>query len=202
MIIAVPESYRDYLHNRVVRSVVDHVLPQKENRLPVDLEWPDIRAYHEAGLAARKVKVDYGLFVMELWDAVWKPVLEKYDINDELAWPLIEMDESERPSLDNFWDNGLFVKNFTLRRGGGQVHLYPQSCVAEREVSILISAQTGGWESLSAELNLNELWAEEADEFGNRQTVSGLVEIAADSRHLDVSALVDLADEALSKLLP
>lgn len=103
MKVAVPESYRDYINERVISSVVDHLLEVPDTDLPVD-EWDEVPAYHQAWLSAQKVKTDYALFLFDLWDAIWKPALQEAGIDDELSvYEAKKQCKSHQPTRANIW---------------------------------------------------------------------------------------------------
>jgi len=107
MKVAVPESFRDYINEKVVQSVVDHLLEVPDTDLPVD-EWDEVPAYYKAWLSAQKVKTDYALFLFDLWGAAWKPALQEAGLDNELS-----IDEAKKqwkifkPTRENIWIEGL-----------------------------------------------------------------------------------------------
>ena len=84
MPIQVPESYRAYCKDRAVQEAVNHILDAKSLHVPADIEWDDLPKFHRAVLAANQVRCEYAIFLHELWNAVWKPVLDTCDIAKEL----------------------------------------------------------------------------------------------------------------------
>lgn len=204
MNIQVPASVRDYLHNRVIQSVVNHMLDQPEDELPPELEWHELRDYHNAWLAARKVKVDYSLVLMDVWEAVWLPVLEKYRVSELDAWALATMQgNQEEPSLARCWRDESFYRYYTINPEPGLTcHLFPQIYLqAQGEITLTFAATDQHDQILSTSLPLSRGWKIAADEYGNRETQAGICQINQHTDHVDMSPLRRLADEVVGYTL-
>jgi len=119
MKVALPESLRDYMNEKVVQSVVDRLLEVPDTNLPVD-EWDEVPAYYKAWLSAQKVKTDYALFLFDLWDAIWKPALQEAGLNNELSIDEAKKQwKTHRPTRENIWVAGLnrlFWTNYKKRK--------------------------------------------------------------------------------------
>lgn len=124
MKVLVPESYRDYINNRVVQSVVDHLLDESDTDLPVD-EWYEVPAYYQAWLSAQKVKTDYALFLFDLWDAIWKPALQEAGIDSEFSiYEAKKWHKSFWPTKENLWQEGGLHRLFYVRYQGKEASLH------------------------------------------------------------------------------
>ena len=104
MKISVPESFRSYCGDEAVSRAVDRLIEEsgKSGRrkeafeLPPDLAWKDMRSFHRAVLSACQVQCEYGIFVIDLWDAVWKPTLEEFE--ERMPLERLSISESQRRS--------------------------------------------------------------------------------------------------------
>ena len=87
MCIELPPSYRAYLSDAAVRTAVDRILSADSRTplaLPADIEWQGLPAFHRAVLSAHQVRCEFAVFLIGLWDAVWKQALEKWEFGGEL----------------------------------------------------------------------------------------------------------------------
>lgn len=206
-LIAIPDSVRDYLTNETICSVVEHLLEQKDQKLPPDLRWDKVRAYHEAWLSAQKVKTDYALLLMDLWDAIWRPALENYGVDIEnQSWDIEEMKEYEaEPSRHVMWNDGTFRRWFRLKTANGGFSLDTGVVIdSDEDIYLLFRVDDDEQEILPAEETLFSQWQfyQGDDDDGNFfQTPSKLIRIQANTQQLDISALVTLADEAVAKFV-
>ena len=81
MPFTIPESYLAYCTNREVRTAVDHILESKTPGVPADLEWNDLPEFHSAVLSAHQVRCKFAIFLHELWNEVWQPVVDERKFN-------------------------------------------------------------------------------------------------------------------------
>ena len=204
-LIDVPASVRDYLTDKTICSVVDHLLEQKDGKLPPGLAWDEVRAYHQAWLSAQKVKTDYVLLLMDLWDAIWRPALLKYGVDvEKQIWDIEEMKEYEaEPSRAVIWNGNVFYRWFWLETADGGFSLDTQVEIDSDEGIILhFRVEDEEKEILPAEKPLFSQWQSyQEDELGFFKTPNKLIQIQADTQQLNISALVILADEAVAKFV-
>ncbi len=205
-LIDVPESVRDYLNDKTIRSVVDHLLEQQDDKLPPDLAWNEVRAYHQAWLSAQKVKTDYVLLLMDLWDAIWRPALLKYGIDVEnQSWDIEGMQEYEtEPSRHVMWDDEIFFRWLTLKTSDREFSFDTQVRIDGDDGGIILLFRVDDEEKeiLPAEETLFSQWQfHQGDGENFFKTPNTLIRIQADTQQLDISALVTLADEAVAKFI-
>jgi hypothetical protein len=83
-----PESMRAYCSDASIEAAVDALLT-KPGKMPSDLSWEEYPAYVLAWVAAHRVMGDHALVLAQLWDALWRPVLEPAwraaTIDDQIA---------------------------------------------------------------------------------------------------------------------
>lgn len=97
--IEVPLSVREYYKNNGIHTAVDLLLEKNApNRIPDDLDWDEVKNYHEALLSAVTVRTDFALMMMDAWDKVWKPALDGWD-----DVPIKDMEKDERPNPEMLW---------------------------------------------------------------------------------------------------
>lgn len=104
--VPVPESLRSYFTDPAIRSVVDHMLDAKASELPTDLDWDEISDFHRAHASAAKVRADYAVLLLELWDAVWKAPLKDNEITEDV--PFSKYPDDTLPSPKVVWDDCLY----------------------------------------------------------------------------------------------
>ena len=207
MNVSVPESYRDFINDKVINSVVEHLLELPDTDLPVD-EWDEVPAYYQSWLSAQKVKTDYALFLFDLWDAVWKPALEVAGIGDELSIDEVRrISKSHRPTREDIWQDGL-NRLFRTRYQGRNVLL--QTWIGDDGVNgahILAALYDADSKEeiteqiISSLLAVSDRWQEELDDddFCRLKDGSCLI-LHKDSLALDVSPL-KLAAQDLLKII-
>lgn len=190
-IVKIPESYRDYITDRTIESVVEHLLTQKDNDLPIELGWNELYAYHQAWLSAQKVKTDYALFVMDLWEIAWGNCLRKYGIIHEhtidevRAWDM-------RPTRDSLWENGC-CRYFSFNSFELDIQAMAYSDVGVC-LRFKVDDQEGNVFSEKMESLMSVNWKREEEYLVTQKWI--LIQDAPSE--LDVSKLQDWADEVIS----
>ena len=86
MNIELPESMKAYYGDPAVKLAVDTILSNKKLAIPSDMRWEEFPAFYGATLAAHQVQVEFALFMFELWNIVWNPVLKSSDIWNKLSF--------------------------------------------------------------------------------------------------------------------
>lgn len=205
MMLQVPASYRDYLHDRTIRSVVDHLLKTQPGKLPSDIEWDEVRAFHQACLSAQKVKTDRALFLLDLWEAIWKPTLEKFGMSERNAWSIEDMKkEDSEPGIERLWsEREGFYRWYVAELSGHYFNIYTQVSIKSKAAGIQLyfSADSENGRTYGTELTLAEEWASRTDEYYNRYTREGLFEVGAQTPAMDVTRLAELAEDVFGKTL-
>lgn len=103
----IPPSIIDYVKNPGVRTAVDTLVFRSERSTPDDIEWKELRSYHQAVLSAYKVRCDYALFLMDIWDSVWDPLIRHAPAlkRDQVS----NMPEYWKPGPKQIWDDSFVV---------------------------------------------------------------------------------------------
>nr|CAA6819601.1 MAG: Unknown protein [uncultured Thiotrichaceae bacterium] len=202
MKITVPESYRDYVNDKVVSSVVDHLLEQTGKKLPSELEWPEVRAYHEACLSAQKVQADYIIFLFDLWDAIWGKALS--EVGSFEFWTPDELKEGSSewlPSSKNLWDDGLYQR-MDFEKNGGQWSLLVWIAHDDSDgvyTSFIVYDEGGETVTDALDIQLSSAWEDELDADGFFcNTGEYSIVITKDSVDIDTSSLEGAVSELLS----
>ena len=136
MPFAMPESYRAYYTDTAVRTAVDHILASTGKwalRLPSDIDWEDLPAFHRAVLSAHQVRSEFSVFLIDLWNAVWQRALAECGFHSgRVDWTVSQTEEWSAAQLDthSVWDNGWFGRVFAIGGGNLQfglaVHVLPE----------------------------------------------------------------------------
>ena len=111
MPFAMPESYRAYYTDTAVRTAVDHILASTGKgalRLPSDIDWEDLPAFHRAVLSAHQVRSEFSVFLIDLWNAVWQRALAECGFHSgRVDWTVSQTEEWSAAQLDthSVWDN-------------------------------------------------------------------------------------------------
>lgn len=120
MIYQFRESVRSYLNDRMISAGVD-LLSDKSSKLAPDLRWNEMPGYYDAWLAAQRVKADWAMSLLELWEATWAS-------NVPDGWTPSEPDEQviessySNPHPQTCWDESWLARLFT--RGAERLWLY------------------------------------------------------------------------------
>lgn len=110
MIYHFRDSVRSYLHDRMISAGVD-LLAASSGKLAPDLRWGELPGYYDAWLAAQRVKADWAMTLLELWDATWLN-------NVPTGWIAADPDEQvmenskASPHPHTIWDQSWFVRLF------------------------------------------------------------------------------------------
>lgn len=196
--VKIPESYRDYATDRTIQSVVDHLLEQKDKDLPTEIDWSEVRAYHQAWLSAQKVKTDYILLLMDLWDAIWKPTLEKHGIKK--VFDIDEMKEDDaHPARSIVWDDGVFYCHFHYTIKKKSFRIYTSIAISDEIVEIHLYILDEDDEIYFIDDYSSDFWRMNEDDY--LVTQDNNISIEKSVNELDVSKLIHLADEAISAFI-
>ena len=115
MPFTIPECYLAYCTDRAVRTAVDYILESKTPGVPADLEWNDLPKFHRAVLSAHQVRCEFAIFLHELWNEVWQPVVDERKFNPKTVADAQNWWEGEF-SIDTYtiWDQGSFTRVFGI----------------------------------------------------------------------------------------
>ena len=120
MSFELPKSYRAYCSDVAVRTAVERILSADSKAplaLPADIEWKDLPAFHRAVLSAHQVRSEFAVFLIDLWDAVWQPALDRWEsrgflephtVNYVQDWHATKLD------TNTIWDVRWFGRNFDI----------------------------------------------------------------------------------------
>ncbi len=196
--VKIPESYRDYATDRTVHSVVDHLLTRDDDDLPDELDWNEVRAYHLAWLSAQKVKTDYILLLMDLWYAIWKPILEKHGINK--VFDIDEMREDDaHPARSIIWDNGAFYCRFHFSVKRKNFKIYTAIVIPDEIIEIHLHIVDEDDEVYFIDNYSSNYW--KIDKDNNLVAQDNNILIEKSVSELNVSNFIYLADEAISAFI-
>lgn len=110
MIYQFRDGVRSYLHDRMISAGVD-LLASNSGKLAPDLRWSELPGYYDAWLAAQRVKADWAMTLLDLWNATWSH-------NIPHGWTSADPDEQvmENPKVGphpiTCWDQNWFVRLF------------------------------------------------------------------------------------------
>lgn len=200
-IVRIPESYRDYATDRTIQSVVNHLLEQQDKDLPSELEWNEVRAYHQAWLSAQKVKTDYIFLLMDLWDLIWKSALNNHEINLDQSWSIEDMQEKDaEPSQHVLWNDKRYYRWFSCLIGDHGFLLETLIIIEDENIRIGLEISDKDDESITNKLEFSDLWGRVGNEH-HFSTKNKLVTMQKNTDSLDISHLVTLADQAMTSFI-
>ena len=162
MTFTLPESYRAYCSDAAVRTAVDHILASKSLSLPADIEWKDLPAFHRAVLSAHQVRCEYAMFLIEFWDTVWKPALEKFDLGPTREIMTVAESEKwadQRLDTNTVWNSSWFNRHFKFTNSG--FSFYAGAMVDVDHVMLAIDYYDAAGVRRTADLELGEKWSED-----------------------------------------
>ena len=196
-----PESYRAYCSDAAVRTAVDHILAADSKApltLPADIEWKDLPAFHRAVLSAHQVRCEFAVSLIDLWDAVWQPALDRWERGQDLQPQSVAETQSWHDAkLDTktAWDEGWLGRVFGIGDTGLDLSL--QVCVVS-EVSQLSLCLWGKDETdHTTGLDLGNGWPEQNLEDGTASTCKSLAPIRNDGT-IDLDPICKAAENALA----
>lgn len=103
--LELPASLRDYMLKPGVRTAVDHLLEQKADHFPADLQWSEVLNYHDGLLLAAKVRRDYVEVLLCAWEMVWADVLVGGGFAEV---PFADYVPTALPAPSVVWDDSLY----------------------------------------------------------------------------------------------
>lgn len=204
MNVIIPESVKSYCANRGVRTAIDLLSEQGEDYLPDNLEWDELHSYYKSVLAAATVKTDFALFYLNLWDAIWKPALAAYGINE--PWSIDEMRRDETPpSLKKIRKDGLYRVHYHPRDEGACIvtHLEVRR-IAQQKIWIYISLRCLDGEGYPKEILLASEWQPSQLEFDGWYNTTEEAFPAIDPatiKEIDCTQMRKAAEQALRQLM-
>lgn len=131
------DSVRAYVFDPMVSAGVDALLGKADKLVP-DLRWTDIRPYHEAWIAAQRVKADWAITLCELWDVSWSssiprgwdPVLPDDQVHED-------KDASPHPSV--CWTQSWYGR--LMERDDAKLWLYVDLDVTALSVGVALEGR-------------------------------------------------------------
>ena len=202
MPFALPESYRAYCTDAAVRSAVDHILSSTDRKgglgLPPDMGWSDLPAFHRAVLSAHQVRCERAIFLIDLWEAVWRPALAESGLQGELEpWTVTDTEVWNATKLDPHavWDNRWFGRNFNF--GGGSYIIAPGVSDDAARVQLSLAFWGADDTDFMTGRNFGNDWPEQVVEDNCIWTKEGLASIRDDGT-IDPQALRKAAADALA----
>ena len=199
MTFKLTESYRAYCMDAAVRTAVDHILYSNSLSLPADIEWKDLPAFHRVVLSAHQVRCDYAMFLIEFWDAVWKPALEKFDLGTTLEAMTVAVSEEwgeQKLDTNTVWNSSWFNRHFKFTNTGSS--LYAGAMVEVDHVMLAIDYYDAADVQRTTDLELGDKWPDDDIENGCAYTSKKLAPIQDGG--IDLAPLRKAADDALDAI--
>ena len=205
MPFAMPESYRVYCTDTVVRTAVEHILASTDKKgalnLPCDIDWEDLPAFHRAVLSAHQVRSEFSIFLIDHWNAIWQRALAECGFNSGRDdWTVSQAEEWCAAKLDthSVWDNGWFSRVFGIGGGNLQlglavVHVLPEG------VKLGLSLWGADDTDHTTGTNFGDGWREHEIEEGWIHTGEDLAPIQDDGT-IDLDPLHKAAADALAAI--
>ena len=193
MPVQVPESYRTYCADHTVRTAVDHILDSKKLGVPADLEWNHLPDFHRAVLSAHQVRCEFAIFLHELWNAVWQPVVNGRGFASKTVAGAQEWGEY---NLDTYsiWTLGWFGRVYDIADTNYGFGLGTSADTERVQLSLYL------WDGESArtsELGLGECWPN-IDDYYLAWSSKELAPIVDGG--IEVDRLANAADHALTAI--
>ena len=113
----IPESYRAYCNDRVVRTAVEHILNKSDKLdVPPDIEWDELPKFHRAVLSAHQVRCEYANHLIDLWECIWQPALDECGL-EVTPRTIADTEEWLEQKLDTYtiFENSWFSRVFDVR---------------------------------------------------------------------------------------
>lgn len=193
--LTLPASVCDYMLKPGVRAAVDHLLEQKSDHFPIDLQWESMLDYHDGLLMAAKVRRDYVATLHSAWGMIWKEALvsEGY----VLEVPFADYPPDALPSPKMVWDDALY-RIYSLP-GGENASLYTAVALFPNEGLVAyIAAENGSEKSLLSADNVRlKGWIPDESNYWRTRCSAGKVD---SDGVVDVSALITAVREAVGVL--
>jgi len=193
--LTLPDSVRDYMLKPGVQTAVDHLLEQKPDHFPIDLQWEGILDYHDGLLMAAKVRRDYVTTLHSAWEMVWKEALEDGGYVHEV--PFADYPPDALPAPEMVWEDALY-RVYTLP-GRENAWLYTAVALSPSEglVAYVAAEDENGKNMLSADHVGPQCWI--PDESGYLRTGLNADRVASSSI-VDLSALITAARKAVGSI--
>ena len=197
-----PESYRAYCTDAAVRAVVDHILTSSDRRsglaVPPDIGWKDLPAFHRAVLSAHQVRCDYAVHLICLWNVVWQPALDEWDLGRDLKpWTVAGAEEWHGQTLDTntVWNESWFGRGFDIN--GTNFQIAPGVRDDFEQAWLSLSFWDRDDTDHTTERHFGDDWPMQQIEDGCAWTKEGLAPIGKDGT-IDLDPLHMAAADALS----
>jgi hypothetical protein len=198
MSFELPESYRAYCGDAVVRTAVDHILSANSKAplaLPGDIEWKDLPAFHRAVLSAHQVRCEYAVCLIDLWDAVWQHALDKWEFKSSLVPETVSAAEEwwpHRLDTNTVWNERHFFRLFNLV----SVNLGLGASIGIERVRLSVSLYGKDDTNHTTALDFSDAWPKQDIEHEIAWTGEDLVPIRDDGT-IDLDPAREAAEGAL-----
>lgn len=186
MQLHIPKSLNDYLKDTGIATAVDHLLTRKSNQIPLDLNWEEVIAYHDALLMAAKVRRDYLKTLIDISKIIWQPD-ERWK-----EFPIAELEPNEQPSPEVIWNDSLY-RVFELN-DNRKKRLYTALAINPGE-GVIAYMKLEGMEA--NQISLSQ-WMDK-DEDGYRHTLEYLA-VPGNTGIIDLGRLKEVTDGVLAAI--
>ena len=156
-------------------------------------------AFHRAVLSAHQVRCEYAILLIEFWDAMWKPALDKFDFGTTLEpLPVAASGEwwSEQLDTNAVWSHKWFNRFYKFSTSAS---VFGAGVSADGDSARLAIGYHGADENARTnELELGEKWPKGDIEDGVAYTSKMLAPIG--DGEIDLTPLRKAADDALGAI--
>ena len=202
--IELPKSLQDYFSKPSVTVAVDAILSLEDDaksRLPADLTWDEVRAYHSAVLSAHQVRHDYARFLDEVWRSTWGEVTNQHGTFERVA--VMDMDHDARPTPRLIWNDGYYVYLKVTDRPRVTTLMTEVWWNAEEGLQTSVMVETeGGTDSDFGARCISDVWQYYwGHEDGWLYSASGVLVTPSIGEHCDVSPIIQAANAAVRALV-
>ena len=188
--ISLPESLAFYHANRANRAALDIIMGNPE--MPGDLAWDEVLAYHEAKLAAEKVRTDYCALLHTIWQRTWGTAIDRL-LPASSPFAVDELGDW-KPTLKTVWDGAAIYGRADLPRGNTLWAAIEMGDDRTIQAAFLIE-DTDGSHTIGNTLPPRDEW-QEIDNAHWHRTISTLCIVS--ERRIDYGALTNATSEALA----
>ncbi len=195
--IEIPRSLREYFFDPAIQTATDALVNSKNNQMTLADSWENLPNEFDSYIAAQQIKADYIHTLWIIWEAVWKPVLAKHNLNtnDFLSLEQLYSDGESNSSISEVWDR------YPLQR------IYRRESKEQFNFGVDFGGQNNGVRLLcwliskeqTEKLNLGVSWLENLIDAEWRVTKS--FQLKRDEDHLRIDDLILCAEEAAEQML-
>lgn len=110
--IKIPKSVRSYYREPAIGTATEWLLDTKNNKKIMVDSWDELPKQFQSYLAAHQIRAEFAETLWIMWNSIWGPAFEKYNIQSQDFVRIEEMaiSNSSAPTIHEMWEGSCLLE--------------------------------------------------------------------------------------------